>query len=199
MAGHRRKWLIAVALLAIVAVLAWAWLGRGGKMEVQLAFVGYTNHFYAASIDVMAAQMYPLGDRRALVLVTNSGSVSVRLVAGMIGRNDVQAPSAAEWVGGFPTGSAKGLPQVLAPGKAVLLEVVLNMREERWWALVRAQRYGLRDRMSPRVERISIGWMQGLLGGLLPPPPETWAGPITNPPPRTPSQERLPSPGSPIP
>jgi hypothetical protein len=65
MTTRRRKLLIAAALLVVVAALVWWFGGAGGKVEVKLVFVGYTN---------FAPENY-----LALVLATNTGTVPLRL------------------------------------------------------------------------------------------------------------------------
>ena len=43
MTARRRKWILAVTLLGLVAMV-WCFGRGGGRMEVKLVFLGYTNY-----------------------------------------------------------------------------------------------------------------------------------------------------------
>lgn len=181
----RRRICIAAALTTGVAVVAWWIAGSGSGTKVELRFLGYSNHTEVAQPYWSGAGPLTSTVQRVWLLATNCGSAPVRLLAGLRGRNDDQAPLAPRWVEGYSRITTIDLPRILRPGEATLLEVFPNRPAEPWWAELRAQRHQWRDRMHPKVQGISTAWIKRLLERFFSPPPEVWAtlGPVTNRPP----------------
>src|SRR5262245_61800485 len=184
MAGPRRKWLIAAALLAVAAALAWVLMGGRGKMEVRLSFIGYTNYPMtftngAAPWQVTTGWMF-----RALVLATNSGPVSMELHP--LARSRPLPPLLPVTSTGWPVGFAVPMkvdgPCVLKPGETTVVEVV-PQHPGPWFTEAKAQRREFGDRL------YAMAWAKGgaasrrVMAWLFSPPPEMWPklGPITNP------------------
>jgi len=189
MTARRRRICITAALLAALAVVALWTTGSGSGTKVELRFLGYSNR-----TEVVHPYWTPEGRvtvtskvERAWLVASNGGSAPVRLLAGLGGPNANNAPFAPGWVEGYSKISHMNLPRVLRPGEVTLLEVIPNRPANPWWAELRAQRHQWRDRMHPKVQRISTSWIRRLLERFFSPPPDVWAtlGPVTNPPPDT--------------
>jgi hypothetical protein len=173
MAGRRRIWLIALALLAFVAALAWVLLGRSGSMEVQLVFVGYTNYMKTIT---NTTSVLTFNAFSAVVMATNSGNVAVELYP-------ITRPERFDILARPAVGM--NLPRILKPGETVLVEVVPQVLGIPWSTELMAQRRELKDRLYLKAGAKGTATVQRLIKKWLPPPPMAWPtlAPVTNAPP----------------
>jgi hypothetical protein len=187
MTGRRRKWLIASALLAIVAALGWALLGRGGKMEAQLVFVGYTNKLVDGP--PLPGQTIPSSFRtwEPIVLATNSGTAVVEISASIRSPNVMLTGTTIQYRDGFVAPLGPVPPRVLKPGETALIELEGANYHQPWFTEICAQRRTLSDRIYCKAWDSGNATVQRMMSRWLPALPEFWAqlGPITNPPPQT--------------
>lgn len=185
MAGHRRKWLIVTVLLAIVAALAWALLGRDGRMDVQLVFVGYTNRIMEAKPPPGETSPLSFPRLKAIVFATNSGQVPVEFYPAVRLANCVLTGTAIQYREGFAAPSRPVASRVLQPGETIMIEVGEVTFQQPWFTELMAQRRCLSDRIYCKAWDSGNAKLQGIMKRWLPALPEVWAklGPITNPPP----------------
>jgi hypothetical protein len=185
MTGRRRKWLIAAALLAIVVALAWALLGRSGRTEVQLVFVGYTNKLVEGP--PLPGQTIPISGRtwEPIVLATNGGTAAVEIYAACRSPNVMLTGTTIQYRDGFAAPRGPVPSRVLKPGETVLIELGGANYHQPWFTEIYAQRRTLSDRIYGKAWDGGNATVQGLMSRWLSAPLEVWAklGPITNAPP----------------
>src|SRR5262245_55999945 len=121
MTGRRRKWLIAVVVLAFVVALGWALLGRSGKMQLQLVFVGYTNKLEKAPPPSGGSTPVSFHMLEAIVLATNSGTVAIEIYSSIRPPNIVITGTTAQMRDGFAAPRGPVPSQVLKPGETLLI------------------------------------------------------------------------------
>jgi hypothetical protein len=180
MTTRRRKLLIAVALLVVMAALVW-WFGRGGgKLEVKLMFVGFTNDSTSGN--------------KALVLATNSGSATALLIS--YGNGSHPGPLEPDLFGFFAFPSDVGVqfpssgntfPARLEPGETLVMSMSFTRLDKRMDAHLLAQRYNLKDRLYLRALSTGNNTLMNLANRFLSHPPGEMPilGPITKLPPDT--------------
>jgi hypothetical protein len=125
MAGRRRKWLIAAALLALVAALAgWMSSSRSSPM-LKLVFVGYTN-------------LHP-AFLTALVLATNTSDAPLELgkLYDLNAVVDTSGPHALP--PGFASPWPMDWPTLVKPRESIILNVGLFKGDEPWWTEIVAR------------------------------------------------------------
>jgi hypothetical protein len=168
MTTRRRKLLIAVALLVVVAALVW-WFGRaGGKIEVKLVFVGYTN--------------FAPGNYLALVLATNTGTVPLRLNSAPRQEtlDKFEADDSVFDHLAFPL--LKESQRIVNPQQGVLLYLMGRDFRTPWHTEIGYQRHSFRERLKLKAESTGNSPLQWMAHKVFPSPPKVWAelGPITN-------------------
>jgi hypothetical protein len=170
MAGHRRKWLVASVLLAMVALLAWASLGRSGKMEVQLFFAGYTNYVETITNSAPGSRICTRNVFSAIVMATNSGHVTVELY-GTMRRPGLRVPIVRP-------------PRILKPSETVVVEIEPECLGAPWSTEFNAHRRGLVDRLYVNVSAKRGTLLKRVVTKVWSQPPEVSArlGPIPNTP-----------------
>ena len=178
MTRRRRKWIIASALVGVVAAVV-CWLGSGGgKLEVKLMFVGFTNDSTSGT--------------KALVLATNSGSTTALLIA--YGAGGLPGPLEPVSFSGFmgdvgvqrPTAGSP-FPARLKPGETLLMSMSFTTLDKPMDACLLAERYDLKDRLYRRALDTCNGTLINLADKFMaaPPPEMVTLGPITNVPPES--------------
>lgn len=168
---------ITLALVAGVMVV-WSIFAPGGRMEVQLIFIGYTNTPQLVQWGASSSVSVTIDLPEALLCATNTGSVPVELWAAIAATNISNATTFAQ-----PNG--RGLPTVLKPGESVTVSVSYPMNSLRWQTEFMYQRHNLADRLYGKAWNTGNRIVQTLMEDLLPLPEDGWAqsGWITNPPP----------------
>jgi hypothetical protein len=185
MAGRRRKWLIAAALLAIVVALTWALLGRDGRMDVQLVFVRYTNYTATFTNPAPGAPIFTRNVFSAVVMATNSGNVAVELLPPRELASYLVHPTGTQWLAGFALLTEMKLPNILKPGETLLVEVEPQTLGVPWYTVLMAQQREIGDRLYLKAAAKG-GAVLRLMWRYFSPPPEMEAtlGPVTNAPPQ---------------
>jgi hypothetical protein len=191
--SRRSRW-IALGLVGVGLFLV-CWLTLpGGRMEVQLIMLGYTNVLHGnTNISILMFEdavkqqqgkryvavhmgtnyQQPVGGHFAVLLATNAGSVPVELYSG-IRSQDFNDPTFAK-----PT--AGSLPAVLNPGESVTVRVTPPF-DSRWRTAVLFQRHIMWDRLYGKAWATGNRKVQATMVGYLPSPkvgtaPSGW---ITN-------------------
>ena len=194
MAGRRKKWLIAAGLFAAVAALTWVSLGRSGKMEVNLFFVGYTNYPTIFS-NRLAGALVPTGNVYiAMVMATNSGNVAVELCPNIRLRQFPHNGRIAwQFLSGIPMPTGAKLPKILRPTETLVVEFDPRLLMRARGTELMAQRRGVWDRAYLKAWSKGGATVRRIMASRLSPPPTVWVpfGPITNPPPSTESVHGL--------
>jgi hypothetical protein len=168
MTVRRRKILIVAALLMAGAALMW-WFGRGGgRSEVKLEFVGYTN-------------IAP-GNYLALVLATNTGTVPIKLTRSFRQEtlDKVEDDETVLDHLAFPLLSAS--QRIVNPEQGVLLYLMGRDFRAPWNTEIGYQRHGFRERLKFKAESADNSPLQWIAHRIFSSPPEVWVklGPITN-------------------
>jgi len=149
MAGHRRKWLIASALLVIVASMTWLVTRSGPRVTLELAFVGYTNKTLVHS-NVLSSHgpvSFTSIEQTAQVLATNCGAVPFKFNTKVSSLDYVTIDGVWVFRGTLAMPLGSNAPNVLEPGECGIIEISSRNFEYRWSTEVLARPYRLRDRM----------------------------------------------------
>ena len=170
MAGRRRKWVIAAALMVFAAGLAsWICSYRRPPM-LKLVFVGYTNIHPAFFT--------------ARVLATNNSGVPIKIRELLYDKNVVETNGRSFLLTGFAAVWQNG-PDLIEPRQAIILDVGLLKLGEPWWTEIEAQPVPpvpwLRKVAAKLGNRTVVRWVERLYS-----PPKAMSfklGPITNLPP----------------
>ena len=164
MTARRRKLIAAATLLVLAAGMVWWCLGRsGGRMEVKLRFLGFTND--------------AAGGTCALILVTNTGSTTVVVGYPRIETNEILARVC------LVTGPAGDpVPGRLFPAETLTVPVRVANWGRTTFVTCLVTRYGVRERI--RVPYMD--WFQSV-----PQTTVAFVGPITNLPPPLRRRTRL--------
>ena len=170
MAGRRRKWLLAAALLAIVAALAW-WISSSRPTPMlKLIFVGYTNIHPAFFT--------------ARVLATNTSGVPLKIRELLYGKNVVETNGRSFLLTGFAA-VWQNSPDLIEPGEAIILDVGLIKLGEPWWTEIEAQPVPRMPWLRKVATKLGNRTVLRCVDRLYPPskPMSFKLGPITNSPP----------------
>ena len=171
MAGRRRKWLIAAALLVIVAALAlWISSLRRAPM-LKLVFVGYTN-------------LHP-AFLTARVLATNASDEPLE-PGKLYNPNDVVETSGPSPLPpGFASPWPMDWPTIVKPREVIVLNVGLFKGGEPWWTEIAARPMQRAPWLHKFSAKLGNRTVQRCVDRLFP-PPQTMSfklGPVTNLPP----------------
>ena len=180
MTGRRRKWIIVATLLMLAAALGWCFGRGGGKMELKLLFLGFTN-----GLD---------GSTHALVLATNSGGSKALLY----GNGPEYGPRTLEPVAYLKFKSpffspfhlpnpGEVFPARLKPGQTIRISIPFTRLDEPMEAGLFATRYELNDRLYCRMMTSCNLFLMTLAGRFLSEPPMMMPilDPVTNLPPHS--------------
>ncbi len=176
--SRRRRWWLGITLALVVGVMVvWSILPPGGRMEVRLVFIGYTNGPIICSSTTVGlgliTNIIPFG----VLIATNTGSVPVRVFpdtrfGGLSNTSNFASPLYA------------GSPSTLRPGDAVFIQALFLDPRQPWWTELAYCRDGLGMRMHDKLWNTGNPVAQGMLTHVSPAPEKHWAqsGWITNPP-----------------
>ena len=136
----RRRRIAGLILAFLVGAMAVSWfLSRGGKPDVKLVFLYYTN------VPVIMASTNPNAPNstsiwiKAQLLATNAGSVPLRCVQVCM----MDDPSLANaWL------DTHTWPSVLKPGESAIAGAFWPTGQSRWRAGISLRPEGLRDRLA---------------------------------------------------
>src|SRR4030095_1006407 len=80
MTRRRRKWIIATTLLTLAAALWWCFGRGGGRFEVKLVFLGYTNAMLT-NFTTLSGPLFTntIQVQQAMVMITNRGETPVKV------------------------------------------------------------------------------------------------------------------------
>ena len=184
MSRRRKRILIAAVLVVVLAALAWWLVPGGGRMEVKLVFLGYTN-VMLTNITTVAAPLRTnaIQVQQAMVMITNSGETPVKVWF-------ARSPAATVLMGAegeveraiwFPEGYRK---DTLAPGTGMVLLSQPNSFLLPWTVELQVWRNYAQDRLY--WQRLRPQAIQNLLQGVLSRPPSQVAklGLVTRLPPQ---------------
>lgn len=177
--SKRRRWWLGIALALVAGgVIVWRIFAPGGRMEVQLIFIGYTNTPHLVQWGAFSSVSVAIDLPEALLCATNTGSVPVKLWSA------IRLPNISNTTQ-FAQPNGRGLPTVLKPGGSVTVSVRYPMNSLRWQTEFMYQRHNLADRLYGKAWNTGNRTVQTLMEDLLPLPEDGWAqsGWITNPPP----------------
>jgi hypothetical protein len=156
-------------------LLAASWLMLPpGRMEVRLIMLGYSNAPWATLgyTNNLSWRVQPSGVYVAVLLATNTGSVPVRLHAGIRSEDFFDT--------NFAHHTPAGLPAVIRPGESLAVTVTPPL--DSWRTALLYQRHVLWDRLYGKAWATGNPMVQQFMAGVLPPPKDGVArsGRITN-------------------
>lgn len=167
--------MLGITLACVVGgVVVWRLLAPGGRMEVRLIFIGYTNTPLVTQPASWPSGSVTLELPEALLCATNTGSVPVKLWSAIL-TNTMQ----------FALPARRGLPAVLRPGESVTVSVPYMMTGHSWQTELMYQRHNFADRLYGKAWNTGNRTVQDLIQSLFDAPKVGWAqsGWITNAPP----------------
>jgi hypothetical protein len=176
--SKRRRWWLGITLALVAGVMiVWSVLAPGGRMEVRLVFIGYTNgpiicHSSPAALGPIT-NIIPFG----VLIATNTGSVPVRIFS------DTRFNGLTN-TSNFASPLFMGSTETLRPGDAVLIQALFLDPCLPWWTELAYCRYGLGMRMHDKLWNTGNPVAQRMLTHVSPAPEKHWAqsGRVTNPP-----------------
>jgi len=180
MTTRRRKLLFAATLPGVVAALLWTFGRGGGKMEVKLTFLGYTNASHGHTNTWPSA-------RSAVVIATNTGTVPVVFNHFVRSENAVRSADGESLRDDFAIPIQPMSPSLLRPGQSVLVYPLVKDLRKPWYTEVAYRRRGVQDRLYDQAREFRNSTVRRITSRVLPRPNDAWIrlGPITNHPPDT--------------
>jgi len=144
MTRRRRNILVACIVLVVGVVLAVPFASRGGKTDVRLVFLRYTNRIVPTNISVPSGTITMVYEDKALFCISNAGTRPVKLGTRLHCSNIHLNEQAI-------TPPLRGLPARLDPGKSLLVESDYPWFRQEWHAHISFTAGGLSDHFAQRV------------------------------------------------